>query len=164
MYCAPKVQLLSGACANSVPVVSGRWLPAAGYWHTLGPMSYQCCGGWQILYSLQAHSLRPADGETDVALNRTLGWSGGGYSPCYVDIFTEPTCTTGQTFEGNCDLSGFAPDFLLPNTTYYWRVWFPGDPNWGGGSATAVHSFTTGDVILPTEQSTWGRVKAMYRD
>jgi len=152
------------ANSGEVQNCSGRWLPAGGYWHTVGPLFNQCCGGWQLLYSLQAHSLHPADGATNVRIDPILSWSGGGYSPCYVRIFTEPTCTTGQVYEANCDLRGFAPDFLLPNTTYYWRVGFPGDPNWGGGSVTAVHSFTTRDINLATEQTTWGRVKAMYRD
>ena len=152
------------ATSAEIQNCTGRWLPAGGYWHTLGEMSFQCCAGWQILYSWPAYDLYPADGATNVERNVVFAWSGGGYNPCYVDIFAEPTCTTGQSFEANCDVRTFAPALLLPNTTYYWRVRSPGDPNWGGGSATAVHSFTTGDIVLSTEQSTWGRVKAMYRD
>jgi hypothetical protein len=146
---------------------SGRWLPAGGYWHTVGPMSEQglCCAGWQILYSLPAYDLYPADGATNVERNVHFTWSGGGgYSPCYVEIATDPACATAQAFVIDCFAGTFAPALLQPNTTYYWRARFGGDPNWGGATATAYHSFTTGDIVLSTEQSTWGRVKAMYRD
>jgi hypothetical protein len=116
-----------------------------------------CCG-YIDCPSLPPSDLFPADGATSVALNVALSWTA---PPLFTDvrISTDPACYTGQEFF----LTGtttFSPNFLQPNTTYYWQV------GWGDGlecgGASAVHSFTT-EGPVPADQQTWGRIKALYQ-
>jgi hypothetical protein len=82
-----------------------------------------------------------------------------------VYISTDPDCGTFQEFTVKCRTGVFAPDFLQPNTTYYWRPDWNEEActdGWNGGAA-AVQSFTT-EGPNATQESTWGRVKSLYRD
>jgi hypothetical protein len=75
-----------------------------------------------------------------------------------ISHFTVP-CNEAQTS------FSFSPDFLEPETTYYWR------PTWGanidGGCSSGffgigpLHSFTT-EPPSATESTSWGRIKALY--
>jgi len=83
----------------------------------------------------------------------------------WIAIGTDPNCGNWQEFEVDRVSLTFAPGFLLPQTTYYWTA------RWSnfytgcapGGARSELHSFTTGGV-LAVEPTTWGRVKAMYRE
>jgi hypothetical protein len=64
-----------------------------------------------------------------------------------------------------CDALSFAPDFLEPSTTYYWRAsWFilDGGCSDGLGGYSPWYSFTT-DVPSPTESKSWSGAKVLYR-
>jgi hypothetical protein len=56
------------------------------------------------------------------------------------------------------------PGPLAPNTTYYWQAQTDCLCGQVVPGYSDVFSFTTGDAPLAVESSTWGRVKAMYRD
>ncbi len=121
--------------------------------------------------SYPAYDLFPSDGATAVPVATTLSWDGT-FIPtlatrniqatvaCYVVIGTDPDCATWTAFEVDCDLQTFAPGFLQPATTYYWRV-MKSDPFCT--TVTPTRSFTT-ETGLPASPATWGRVKSMYRD
>jgi hypothetical protein len=131
-----------------------------------------CC--WQCCPSLPQYNLFPPDGEMDVPLDVALSWEGtpGYLEPeyfhfCYVRISTDPACGTGQTIMTDCTVEVFSPDFLEPKTTYYWQVGWNAVTGSGCSSGalgeSPIRSFTTAGP-LPVSQTTWGRVKAMYRD
>lgn len=132
---------------------------------------WACC--WQCCPSLPQYNLYPPDGETDVALDIALTWEGTPllepelFHFCYVRISTDPACATGQTIVVDCAIEAFAPDFLEPETTYYWQVGWNAVTGSGCSSGaygeSPTYSFTTAGP-LPATQTTWGRVKAMYRD
>jgi hypothetical protein len=57
----------------------------------------------------------------------------------------------------------FDPGPLLPNTTYHWTTSYCNIYNYHSPCAySEAWSFTTTDPIT-TEQTTWGKVKALYR-
>ena len=128
---------------------------------------FQCCQG------LPPYDLNPPDGATDVALDAVLSWTGTELvnpippEACRVRIGTDPNCETGQTFDVNCQLAAFAPDFLQPGTTYYWQVTWSaytgGGCSSGANGESRTQSFTTAGPLSATP-ATWGRVKALYRD
>ncbi|HEX6944513.1 MAG TPA: hypothetical protein VF128_16425 [Gemmatimonadaceae bacterium] len=107
------------------------------------------------------YGLVPADGAVGVPANTLLSWQGTGPGlQCSVQIGTSPDCTTWTTYAVDCDAQSFAPDFLQPGITYYWRVsWFNNDC---GTALSPARSFTTTGPVA-TAAATWGRVKAMYR-
>ena len=105
----------------------------------------------------------PPDGATGVATTTTLDWdwspaagcprvlSGDTYHAVYFG--TEPQPALVDEWAGPY----YDPGRLEPSTTYYWRVVtrsysVPSSPVW---------SFTTADAT-PTEQTTWGAIKALY--
>jgi hypothetical protein len=107
-----------------------------------------------------------------VPLDVVLSWDGTQnyyvdpmYGGCGVTIGTSPDCSSGTTFHVPCDLQEFAPDFLQPNTTYYWRASW-GTPPDGcsdlNSGASPLYSFTT-EGVSPVETKTWGYVKSIYR-
>jgi len=57
----------------------------------------------------------------------------------------------------------FSPDQLSPNTTYHWSlVNFSLGSFHGGEGMSDTWTFTTGGTV-PTEETSWGRIKAIYR-
>ncbi len=54
----------------------------------------------------------------------------------------------------------YDPGPLQPSTIYYWKIHASGD---GGTTVGPVWTFGT-EVPVPIEQTTWGRVKALYTD
>jgi hypothetical protein len=147
---------------------------AAVAWSYLAsPNQTDCLCCFQCCQSLPPYDLNPPDGATDVSLDAVLSWTGTEFvnpvppEACRVRIGTDPSCETGQTFDVNCQLAAFAPDFLEPGTTYYWQVTWSAAT--GSGCSSGAHgesrtqSFTT-EGPLSTIPATWGRVKALYRD
>jgi hypothetical protein len=115
----------------------------------------------------------PPDGAVDVPTNTLLNFVG---SANEVGVADHPI---GAPYDGNvfyclttpypstvdpCEFP-LDPGALQPNTTYYWRAY---NICWGCSDGDVAFgdlwSFTTGDAPLATEQTTWGRVKAMYRE
>ncbi|HEU4364828.1 MAG TPA: Ig-like domain-containing protein [Candidatus Krumholzibacteria bacterium] len=110
----------------------------------------------------------PADGATGVPVNTPLAFVGGS-NEMYMragspdNLVDYPICSV---FFGSTACSNpFDPGPLQPNTTYYWRAgnWCEGCYH-GEGALSDNWSFTTGAGPVATEQSTWGRVKALYRE
>jgi hypothetical protein len=111
----------------------------------------------------------PADGAVDVPLDQLLSFTGSanlmylGLDPQF-DDYNDVACQYYSTPPDPC-LFPFDPGTLLPNTTYYWQAFnVCGGCEHGEYGASDVWSFTTADVTVSTQQSTWGRVKAMYRE
>jgi len=112
----------------------------------------------------------PADGATDVPTDTELSWVGPANT---VELSTEPLVFGPLICGTNCSnppgpmpcSNPIDPGVLLPNTTYYWRAstWYV-THYWCDVVWSQVFSFTTGDGPVATESSTWGRVKAMYRE
>lgn len=129
----------------------------------------QLCRNAECALWLPAYDLLPPDGATGVQVDATLQWNGtlfenSGGNTCFVLISTDPTCGTGQSIEVDCSANSFAPDFLQPGNTYYWRVRRSHTfDECAGDRDTPIQSFTT-EGPLATTTTTWGRVKAMYRD
>jgi len=118
------------------------------------------------------YNLQPADGAGGISLSPTLSWSwaeptgcieGIGITAFTIYMGTEPdNLTVAGWLDGEKTLS-VGP--LQPGTTYYWQVsvWddyynCPGEQT----AHSAVHSFTTTGPV-PVEQTTWGRIKSLYR-
>lgn len=143
----------------------GRWLPAGPELHDVGGPDTWCCQCWQCCYPLPPHDLYPPDGATDVSLDVVLTWVATEGFDCFVYITTDAACDTYESYSVVCGSGQFTPDFLEPGTTYYWwPVWrTDACSNLPGGGWSAVHSFTT-EIISPAQTSTWGNIKALYRD
>ena len=112
----------------------------------------------------------PPDGAVDVALDATLSFVGFANE---IGVADHPI---DWPYQGNVHYCGpfppaqpcvlpLDPGTLLPHTTYYWRALNDclycehGEAGYGD-----VWSFTTGDAPLSTSKTTWGRVKALYRE
>lgn len=109
----------------------------------------------------------PVDGAADVPLNTPLSWELGCCTNMTLYLSTEPFTSFPPdkiVYEGPVQ-NPYDPGIFLPNTTYYWRVseWTPGVNPHGHDGNSRVWSFTTGDIIVPVERSTWGGLKALYR-
>lgn len=136
-------------------------------------LTFDCACCWQCCQSLPPYDLFQADGATEVPTNVQLSWTGTPevFDPlihwCYVRISTDPACATGQTIYTDCELDTFSPDFLEPETTYYWSAGWNQVTGSGCSSGawgeSPIFSFTT-EGALPASQTTWGRVKALYRE
>ncbi|HEU4930073.1 MAG TPA: hypothetical protein VFU38_09610, partial [Candidatus Krumholzibacteria bacterium] len=125
---------------------------------------------FQNCMGLAPYDLYPPDGAGAVALNVELTWEGGwGFQlyNCAVRIGTSPDCSDAQVITVPCDgANSIAPSFLQPLTTYYWQAsWdYTADGcSSGDFGVSPVHSFTT-EGPVSVQPSTWGRVKAMYRE
>lgn len=110
----------------------------------------------------------PPDGAVDVPLDPLLSFIGPanllylGLDPQFDD--NDVACSI-FVFPPDPCLFPFDPGTLLPNTTYYWLAMNVCQGCEHGDFASGdVWSFTTGDGTLSTQQSTWGYVKALYRD
>jgi hypothetical protein len=164
-YCAPWIE---GDC--EIQNCAGVWLPAQYIPQRAGGAdAFDCiCYGWQFCYSLPPYDLLPEDGASNVGTDVVLTWVApegwdGPNAGCAVYISTDPTCANVPYFVVPCDTDAFAPDFLEPGTTYYWRSSWTMEAQWGCGGMAAYQSFTT-EPVTPVRTSTWGQVKAMYRD
>jgi hypothetical protein len=136
------------------------------------PTSETCiaCLDAQRCVVLPPYDLYPPDEATDVPLDVQLSWDASVPEEtlpdkyCVVRISTSPTCESGDPFVASCDDKIFSPDFLQPNTTYYWEVL-----TFGASALCAVldvqsapqQSFTTMGQV-PIENRTWGRIKSLY--
>jgi hypothetical protein len=104
----------------------------------------------------------PADGATSVPRNVVLTWNEM-EGPDYCSTVKDYTVYFGTTPDPPLvTTDGYTfydpPGSLQENTTYYWRVvgiraGFVSSPLW---------TFSTGAPVS-VEQSTWGRIKALYR-
>ncbi len=125
--------------------------------------------------TLPSYEVNPPNGAAGVDPAVEFSWTRPSWEDlmlssvlCIVRISSTPECLTGQGFaitEG--DKTSFSPDFLMPNTTYYWQVQWVNllDPFCSSNpyaGATAWNSFTTGEP-LAVEHQTWGHVKSLYR-
>ena len=117
-------------------------------------------------------NLLPAEGAAGVGLNPTVSWSweeptgcleGVGYTQFTVYLGTDPGNLTQAGFVLTDTQVTVGP--LQPFTLYYWQVKVV-DEFWncpGSNVAySAVQSFTT-EGVVPADQSTWGRIKSLYR-
>ncbi len=116
----------------------------------------------------------PADGATDVPVNVLLSFTGGANDVGLADHLIQwPTegnifhCGAPYPYPGYtpCTTLPLDPGPLLANTTYYWKAvyWCYGCSH-GENGAGDVWSFTTGDTPLSASKTTWGQIKAMYRE
>lgn len=144
-------------------VVVPTWTAALNF----TPQNYQ--GDCGVSYAFPATNPVPADGETDVASTVRLEWKQYGWVGCIIWGFEQWDVYFGT--ESNpplvATLTGF--DFfyqrynvgpLTHTTTYYWRI---GGLRDGRPIESPVWSFTTA-APLTTTTSTWGRIKALYRE
>lgn len=126
-----------------------------------GQYSIYCDPGFLI----GPYKPNPPDGAVDVPLDQLLSFTGGanfmylGLDPQFDD--NDLVCEYPQS---PCTFP-FDPGDLLPNTTYYWKALnvCTGCEH-GEYAASDLWSFTTGDITVSTQSSTWGHVKALYRD
>ncbi len=87
----------------------------------------------------QASEPYPADNDTDVRTELTLGWKEGEHVQSHIIYLgkTNPPDSVSMQFS-----STYQPEELEPNTTYYWRV---DEVNAFGRADGPVWSFTAGD-------------------
>lgn len=117
----------------------------------------------------------PADGATDVPVNTLLSYVGTANTiqlstqPLTIEYDDHVICGPAYCFPSLPGLQGCSypinPGTLAPNTTYYWRAstWAP-THEWCIGASSQVFTFTTGDGPVAARATTWGHVKAMYRE
>ena len=110
----------------------------------------------------------PPDGAVDVPLDALLSFTGPanhlylGLDPQFDD--NDVVCSL-SVFPPDPCVFPFDPGTLLPNTTYYWLAMnVCGGCEHGDFASGDVWSFTTTEAPLATQQTTWGHVKALYRD
>jgi hypothetical protein len=109
--------------------------------------------------------LSPPDGAVNVSLTPSFDWTIAegellvcwllplGYSAWYFDFGTNPD-PPFKCYETIC------LPVLQPETTYYWRIRLN---DFGVWATSPVFSFTTTATTTPVEETTWGRVKALFR-
>jgi hypothetical protein len=107
----------------------------------------------------------PADGATDVPTDVDLQWQESwcyeGFADCFdgmcsaVYFGTDPENLIETIFYNGT--TSFDPGNLEPYTTYYWYLstWYVLDQT--------MWSFTTGEGPTATQESTWGKIKSLYR-
>jgi hypothetical protein len=112
----------------------------------------------------------PPDGATDVPLNTLLSFNGSANEIFMVagppaQIWNYPVCSVFPYFQVPACGNPFDPGLLQPYTTYSWvAVNACVYCQHGEAGYSDIVSFTTGAGPVATEQSTWGRVKARYRE
>lgn len=125
------------------------------------------CYGYQLLAPYRPN---PPSGAIEVPTNQLLSYVGEANS---VVISTSPSLDNPRVICQNlpppphdsappCPLP-LDPGPLAPQTTYYWQARTFSFLGQVFSGYSEIFSFTTGDASLAVEQSTWGRVKAMYR-
>jgi hypothetical protein len=111
------------------------------------------------------HSPQPADGAAIDSLSTSLQWESAGGPECGLgDVLihnlyfgTDPNALIKFVDAG----SPYPVGNLLAGTTYYWRVEAT-TYNSAGPYPGPLWSFTT-PAATATEQSTWGRIKSIFR-
>jgi len=140
----------------------GEVKPASGLYQELfsasmGPDPNCQCAYAERCTGLPPTNLSPPDGAVEIPTDIVMTWATQGYNT-FMYIGTEPDCSDRQ-FIGMGMNTSYAPDFLLPSTTYYWQI---GSADGVCGEMTEVYSFTTISTV-PTEPSTWGAIKSLYQ-
>lgn len=108
----------------------------------------------------------PADGATNVSVDQLLSFVGSGN---VLLLGLDPQLGDGEVacawYAPTPCVFPFDPGTLLPNTTYYWQALNAciGCEH-GEHGASDIWSFTTADVTVPVGKTTWGAVKALYRE
>lgn len=117
--------------------------------------------------STAPYGLFPPNGANGVALNVALSWAGPALFssvPAWINIGTSADCSGAQHIPVDATTRSVVLNFLQPATTYYWQASYDGSaPQCSYFGNSAVHSFTTAGP-LAVEATTWGNVKAMYRE
>ena len=88
-----------------------------------------------------ASSPNPGNGQSDVAINVSLGWTAGNNTDTHDVYFGN---SINPSFVGSQSGTGFNPGTMHNNTTYYWRI---DEVNTLGTTQGVIWSFTT--VGLP---------------
>jgi len=112
----------------------------------------------------------PPNGAVNVPINTLLSYVGPANLvnlATYPFLFIEdayPICTSQAGSQLPLCTLPIDPGLLQPNTTYYWRAYNTcfGCTH-GEGAGSELFSFTTGGPVA-VEHSTWGHVKALYRE
>ncbi len=125
-----------------------------------------------MLTVLGAYKPNPPDGAVDVPLDVALSFVGYRQGSTSVSVDEAPFNGPDEQHLYFCyPYGGFPrctfpvyPTGLLPNTTYYWMARNDGFCADGCVGDSELWSFTTGAGTVPTRTSTWGAIKAMYRD
>ncbi|HEU4366386.1 MAG TPA: hypothetical protein VFT13_13085 [Candidatus Krumholzibacteria bacterium] len=151
---------------------NGELRPAVAPSFNISDPGVFCDDCFQRCQSLPPYDLNPPDGATEVLPGVAFSWSGppGITDPaleCYIRISTDPACGSGEIVVVPCDTRTISLEFLELGTTYHWqagwRYLFGSGCSSGNFGESAIHSFTTSTVVA-VEHSTWGRVKALYRE
>ena len=125
-----------------------------------------------VSWALGPYRPTPPDGATGVPVNTVLGYVGNANVIIFSDQpFDDATEWSHVLCAAQPDPFYSAPPCtypvdpgpLLPYTTYYWRAWNVPWYSYAPAAGSEVYTFTTGGPVT-AEPSTWGRVKALYRD
>jgi hypothetical protein len=140
----------------------GEVKPAAGLYQELYAASVGLDPNCSCQYAerctgLPPTDLYPPDGAVEIPTDVVMSWAAQPYN-MFMYIGTEPDCSDRQ-FIGLGMNTSYAPDFLLPSTTYYWQI---GSADGVCGEITEVHSFTTISTVA-ADPWTWGAIKSVYR-
>jgi hypothetical protein len=155
------------ACDNR-----GVFHPAQIILSSPGDESGDCFGS---CLPIRPYALDP-DGDTDWPLDSPLEFVvpigalvHGPHGSANVYVGRAPDCSDAELVDSSHN--GKAYPVLQPNTTYYWRIETPvsGDvdpdrPCVLQGGVSRVYSFTTADAPLKVEPTSWGKIKALYRE
>ena len=122
---------------------------------------------WCINYAVSGVPRKPfpLDGAVNVPSSLELSWVMDppvgtcdlGVRTCAVYLGTS---TTPPIFSAELEGESQPVSGLQPGTTYYWKVW---SNNHGFFVESPLWSFTTAAPVT-VEPTTWGRVKALYRN
>lgn len=118
-----------------------------------------CCRTFDFL---SAYDLYPPHDATGVPTNVVMTWNlpePAGEEWVYI---SEQPYPPPPVWGGTTDyFTSYEPDFLEPNTTYYWMVGL--QLGYDVSVRSPFQTFTTGDGPVATEETTWGRIKALYQ-
>ena len=112
-----------------------------------------------------SHTPSPPDEATDVPLDVQLSWVENSWNPCLL-LWSGGTLVVGfgttDPPPSWFDVSGppYDPGPLAPATTYFWRADYIFE---GKVTSSPIWSFTTATGPTPIRETTWGKVKALYR-
>jgi hypothetical protein len=148
------------------------FIPAQVIISSPGDESGDCLGA---CLPIRPYALQP-DGATDWPLDSPLQFVvpigallQGPHGSANIFVGTAPDCSDAELVESSHN--GKAYPVLQPNTTYYWRIETPvsgdvnpGDPCRLQGGVSRVYSFTTAAGPVNVEATSWGKIKALYRD
>jgi hypothetical protein len=158
----------SGATGHVVTFEGVTYPEQGGTTFDPGPLAYSTTYNWQVdevntqdttegdawsfttravpVLPDPANTPGPTDGATDVSVAANLSWTAGNNAVTHDVYFgTDSTPDAGE-FRGNQAGTGFNPDAMVGNTTYYWRI---DEVNGDGETTGPIWSFTTEEVVLP---------------